>query len=46
MKLTMKSLPPAVAEGNERPSAFCERVRQQMITELKKLDSNTVWETL
>jgi 1-acyl-sn-glycerol-3-phosphate acyltransferase len=46
LKLTMKSLPPALAEKNERPSAFCERVRQQMITELKKLDSNTIWDTL
>ncbi len=46
MKLTMKSLSPALAEENERPSAFCERVRQQMIAELKILDSNTIWETL
>jgi 1-acyl-sn-glycerol-3-phosphate acyltransferase len=46
MKLSMKSLPPVTSETNERPSEFCERVRQQMIAELKKLDKNTIWETL
>lgn len=46
MKLTMKSLPPVLAEKNERPSTFCERVRQQMIAELKILDTNTIWETI
>jgi 1-acyl-sn-glycerol-3-phosphate acyltransferase len=46
MKLTIRSLPPATAVANERPSEFCERVKQSMAAELKKLDCGTVWEQL
>jgi 1-acyl-sn-glycerol-3-phosphate acyltransferase len=46
MTLSVRSLPPATAAENERASEFCERVRQAMATELKRLDSGTVWEHL
>lgn len=46
MKLTIRALSPVYPEPDERSTDYADRVRKLMAMEIRKLDTDTIWEHL